>query len=387
MRASRGDFIMIHYKNYHIRFCLLFAAGLLLGGCSKEDELKKRPFLMGFRPFPYEISQVGIEYTYDKLAAEADIINHHFDNGVPWEEALNGESFPTHIMDDWTYRLSKADVRQKTYVSVTPINFSRDGLAAYRGTEDNMPLPAPWNTYGFNHENVKTAYLNYCKRVIDFFEPDYFGMSIETNLLYLHNPGLWAQYLKLHEHTYHSLKLLYPDLPVFSSVAGAPLLKGFLEGNDHVQQRLAVMQLLELSDYYAISFYPHLTGFGGNPYPDNTFDELFSISPKPLIIAETGYTAETFSMNNGHGLITIQTDPVKQQLFLDDLLAASDEWRATFVIYSTLRDYDQHWKQIGSPHDINIAWRDAGLYDEAGNPRPALNSWRGWYKRRVDGGI
>jgi hypothetical protein len=387
MTAFERRFRMIHYKNYHIKIFLLLAAGLLLDGCSKEVEFEKRPFLMGFTPFPFEISREGVEYTYDKLSAEADIISHHFDNGVPWEEALTGKSFPSHIMDDWTYRLAKADVRQKTYVSVTPISFSRDGLAAYRGTEDNMPLPPPWNTYGFNHESVKTAYLNYCKRVIDFFQPDYFGMSIETNLLYLDNPGMWAKYMQLHEHIYHSLKVLYPDLPVFSSVAGAPLLKGFLEGNDHVQQRLAVMQVLELSDYYAISFYPHLTAFHANPYPENTFDELFSISPKQLIIAETGYAAQTFSMNSGKGLITIQTDPVKQQLFLDDLLASSEEWSAKFVIYSTLRDCDQHWKQTGSPEDINIAWRDAGLYDEAGHPRPALNSWREWYKRRVEGGI
>ena len=378
---------MIDYKKHHLKTFLILILALLSGGCSKEDELKKRPFRMGFTPFPYEISREAVEYTYDKLAAEADIINHHFDNGVPWEEALNGESFSSQIMDDWNYRVAKADVRQKTYVSVTPINFSRNGLAAYRGREDNMPLPFPWSTYDFNHENVKTAYLNYCKRVIDFFQPDYFGMSIETNLLYFENPGLWAEYMELHDYVYGELKRQHPDLPVFSSVAGAPLLEGFLEGNDHVQQRLAVMQLLQRSDYYALSFYPHLTGHLGNPYPENTFDELFSISTKPLIIAETGYTAEIFSMDNGNGMITIQTDPLKQKLFLDDLLAASEDWNAEFIIYFTVRDYDQLWRQIGSPTDINIAWRDAGLYDEAGNPRPALNSWREWYKRRVAEGM
>ena len=378
---------MTDHKKYHAKILVILTGALLLGSCSKEDELKKRPFRMGFTPFPYGLSQEAVEYTYDKIAAEADIINHHFDNGVPWEEALNGESFPSRIMEDWKYRVAKADVRRKSYVSVTPINFSRNGLAAYRGTEDNMPLPSPWNAYDFNHQNVKTAYLNYCKRVIDFFQPDYFGMSIETNLLYLGNPELWIEYMDLHEYIYRELKLLYPDLPVFSSVAGAPLLQGFLEGNDHVQQRLAVMQVLELSDYYALSFYPHLTGYGGNPYPENTFDELFSISTKPLIIAETAYTADIFSMDNGEGMISIQTDPLKQKLFLDDLLAASEEWNAEFLIYFTVRDYDQLWRQIGSPTDINIAWRDAGLYDESGNPRPALNSWRQWYKRRVEEGM
>ncbi|MEX2231690.1 MAG: hypothetical protein WD824_06000 [Cyclobacteriaceae bacterium] len=364
-------------------FCL--AGALLLTGCSKEDDVKSRNFRMGFTPFPYEISTQGVEYVYNKLETEADIINHHFDNGVPWPEALKGEDFDQKVIDDWTFRKSKAKPSHKTYVSVSPINFSRDGLAVYRGAEENMPLPAPWNSYSFNDEKVKTAYLNYCKRVIDFFHPDYFGMSIEANLLYVMNPQLWTDYLELHEYIYAQLKLLYPDLPVFTSVAGSPVLNGFLDSNSHdyVQQRLAMMQLLQFSDYYAISFYPHLI-YRGVPYPENIFDELFSISSKPLIVAETGYTAQNFSMDMGQGIFPIGTDPAKQQKFVDDLLAASEKWKAKFVIYFTVRDYDQLWAQIGSPVDINIAWRDSGLYDEAGNPRPALNTWREYFKRKLE---
>ena len=357
---------------------------VVLSSCSQEDESKTRPFRMGFTPFPYDLSIDAVEYTYEKLQSEADIINHHFDNGVPWTEALSGEDLPDAIMADWNFRKGKDKPTRPTYVSVTPINSFRDGLAAYRGSEDNMPLPSPWSEYAFNDENVKTAYLNYCKRVIDFFQPDYFGMSIESNLLYVIRPDLWTAYLELHEYIYQQLKFFYPELPVFCSVAGAPMLDGFLEGNDHVQQRLAVMQLLQVSDYYAISFYPHLTNYMGNPYPDNTFDALFSISGKPIIIAETGYPAQDFTMDAGNGAFTIHTDQEKQKKFVDDLLTASEKWNAEFVIYFTMRDYDQLWARIGSPTDLNIAWRDAGLYDESGNPRPALNSWRDWFKKRLE---
>jgi len=371
--------------NKYIRTIVFSATAVfILGGCSKHEELKSRPFRMGFTPFPHEISQEGVEFVYNTLGTEADIVNHHFDNGVPWIEALNDAEFSHQIMEDWHYRKSHVMPSHKKYVSVTPINASRNGLAAYRGGEANMALPSPWNTYSFNDEEVKTAYLNYCKRVIEFFQPDYFGMSIEANLLYVLDPTLWTDYLALHQYIYHQLKASYPDLPVFSSVAGTPMLKGFIEGNDHVQQRLPVLQLMQLSDYYAVSFYPHLSGYLGNPYPDNTFDELFSISSKPLIVAETGYTAETFSMDIGDGPLTIHTDPVKQQKYLDDLLAACEKWKAKFVIYFSVRDYDQLWAQIGSPGDINIAWRDAGLYDEAGNPRPAMNSWKEYFKRKLE---
>lgn len=366
----------------HIKtIAFAIAAVLALAGCHKDDEIQTRHFRMGFSPSAYEVSPGATGYVYDKLETEADIISHRFDNGVPWTESLNGSDYDKHIMDDWAYRKSKTNPSKKTVVSVTPLNFSRDGLANDRGVENNMPLAAPWDTYKFDDENIKTAYLNYCKRIIDFFQPDYFGMAIESNLLYMMNPDVWSDYLHLHEFIYRQLKSLYPDLPVFSSVAGAPMLKDFLVDNDHVQQRLAVMQLLQFSDYYALSFYPHLSAYKGGPYPENTFNELFSMSSKPVIVAETGYTAETFSMDAGAGSRVIETDPLKQQKFVSDLLAASEKWKAKFVIYTTLRDYDPLW--TGSSANPEIARREAGLYDENGNPRPALNSWREYFKRKV----
>jgi hypothetical protein len=360
----------------------LFAGLLILSSCDKDDDPKTRSFYMGFTPFPYEKSVEAVNYTYSKLETDGDIINHHFDNGVPWIEALNGQPFHQNIIDDWDFRKSKTSAKHKIYVSVTPINFSRDGLAAYRGEADNMALPAPWSTYPFNHINVETAYLNYCKRMIDFFQPDYFNMAIEANLLYVNNSTRWSEYLHLHRFIYTELKLAYPELTVFTSVSGAYLLPGFLDGNDHSQQRLAALQVLQDSDLYGISFYPYLSKYLGQTYPTTTLEELFSISPKPVAIAETGFTAQTFTIDVGNGPVTVNSDPTKQEWYIKDLLYSSDRIKAVFVIQFVIRDYDQLWEQIGSPTDINIAWRDTGLYDESGNPRPALSAWRDYLSRK-----
>jgi hypothetical protein len=337
---------------------------------------------MGFTPFPYEISLDAANYVYTKLETESDIVNHHFDNGVPWMEALNEQPFHQNIVDDWNFRKSKTNETHKVYVSATPLNFSRNGLAAYRGESDNMELPVPWNSYPFNHVNVRTAYFNYCKRLVDFFNPDFFNMAIEANLLYVNNPTKWSEYLQLHQYVYAQLKFTYPDLKVFTSVAGAHLVAGFLEGNDYVQHRLAALQLLEHSDLYGISFYPYLGKYLANPYPEGTLEQLFSISTKPVAVAETGYAAQTFSLDAGSGLITIESDPSKQQKYIKELLTVCEKFKAVLVINFVIRDYDQLWVQIGSPTDINIAWRDSGLYDENGNPRPALNTWKGFLARK-----
>ena len=103
----------------------------------------------------------AVEYSYQKIGQDADIINHHFDNGVPWLEAEINSPFHPNVMNDWSYRKTKTPSNHKVYLSVAPINISRNGLANYRAAEDDMPLPAPWNTYKFSDQPVKIAYLNY----------------------------------------------------------------------------------------------------------------------------------------------------------------------------------------------------------------------------------
>jgi hypothetical protein len=109
--------------------------------------------------------------------------------------------------------------------------------------------------------------------------------------------------------------------------------------------------------------------------------ELFSISTKPLAIAETGYAAQTFSIDMEGGTLTIVSDQNKQEKYMSDLLKARTKREAKFVINFVLRDYDDLWEEIGSPTDIAIAWRDSGLYDEDGNPRKALTRWRDYLEK------
>jgi hypothetical protein len=359
-------------------------AAIIIAGCSKDDPELTRSFNMGFTPFPYAVSQEAVDFTYQKIAQDADMVNHHFDNGVPWVEALNDEPFHTNITNDWTHRKNSTPPGQKVYISVAPLNIDRNGLGKYRGEAEDMPLPAPWDSYHFSSIEVKTAYVNYCKRIIEFFKPDFFNMAIEANLLYYVNPSLWSEFLDFHEYVYQQLKASYPDLVVFSSVTGAHMLEKFFEGNDHVQQRLAVRQILENSDLYALSFYPYLSNYLGNPFPENTFEELFNISDKPLAIAETGYAAQSFTINTGTGEVTVTSDPVKQHQYLEELLSAAEKHHARFVINFVLRDYDQLWQSIGAKNDLTIAWRDTGLYDEDGNTREAYTTWKGFLSRSLE---
>ena len=204
--------------------------------------------------------------------SHADIVAHHFDNGIPWNEALHGEPYHENIMDDWNLRRTLTPEDSVVYVAMTPINLFRNSLAPYRGEADDMPLPEPWASYDFNHPDVKQAYLNHVMNTVEFFQPDYLAFSIEANLLWNGNPARWDAYFELHQETYTALKAEYPDLPVFASVLGVSFMDGYRDEDDAPRHRELLTDMMAYSDLYGISLYPFLTSLLTNDIPDSMWE-------------------------------------------------------------------------------------------------------------------
>lgn len=363
-----------------ILVCLISLIGI--SASAQEDEM--RTFAMGFTPFPYEISFPAVSWTYDAIEHDADLIAHHFDNGVPWDEALNGEPFSRNIQGDWELRRSRTLDDQIVYLSITPIAFLRDGLAPYRGEQDDMPLPEPWSGYTFNHPDVVTAFINYARRAIDWFQPDYLNVGVEVNLLKKINPAMWGDYVLLHGEVYETLKADYPDLTIFVSLTGIDMLEGYTDAN-HAEQMNALVDIMPYTDLIAWSLYPYMTSYMTNAIPMDMFDRLAElVAPfgKTTAVAETGYPAQSFAIQATDDLrLEFEGTPELQADYIDMLLSKAQEYRMAFVINFILRDYDALWQQIGGQEDLTIAWRDTGLYAEDGTDRPALVVWRRWLER------
>lgn len=174
---------------------------------------------MGFTPWPYDLTIEAIEDTYDFIHQNATIISYHFDNGVPWDEAFNNTPLPTHLKNDWQGRLDKTKDDMKVLLSLTPINFSRDGLALnWAENGDNKPLSEEWGGVEFDNPKVIKAYTNYVLRAVEFFKPDFLSIGIEANILISNVPQHWDAYLALNQSVYKAVKARHPDLPVFSTV-------------------------------------------------------------------------------------------------------------------------------------------------------------------------
>ncbi|MCK9410387.1 MAG: T9SS type A sorting domain-containing protein [Bacteriovoracaceae bacterium] len=366
--------MMITRKIYSFAIHFIYFCVLPLGSLFSQVRAAV-PFL-GFTPFPYALSQSDSvqKFTYDRIALDGNIIAHHFDDGIPWNEAFADSLFPSSIVSDWNTRIAHTPVQHKVYVAITPINILRNGLALNKNNNGgDQPLPPPWDTLPFHAPQVKKAFLNYCKRIIDTFHPEYIAIGIEVNLLKKETPALWASYVELHSYIYVELKKKYPMLPIFVSCTGFDL-AGFTSANQSEQVK-ALHDIIPWSDYFGLSLHPQLSVFMAEVVPSQQIlDSICLLSQKPIAICETSYPAEYFTVYN-NSLIYNGTAQ-KQHQYISNLISLSQQREIIFIINFILRDYDQLWSEIGSPDDINKIWKDTGFYTENGEPREVLQLWK-----------
>ena len=71
---------------------------------------------------------------------------------------------------------------------------------------------------------------------------------------------------------------------------------------------------------------------------------------------------------------------------LTQTLQFADAHRFAFLIWFLSRDYDGLWEKLkDTASDLLRIWRDCGLEDGTGQPRPAHEVWRGAFVRPLTG--
>ncbi|MBI4976811.1 MAG: hypothetical protein HZC28_04975 [Spirochaetes bacterium] len=338
-----------------------------------------RPFRMGFTPWPYEFTAVAVERTYSFIAAHGDIISHHLDNGVPWDEMLTNGAFPAPVEKEIADRLSRKRSGQKIFLSLNPLELDRRNLAGYWNTATQMPLAGLWKSRSFSDSNVITAYINYCRKMIDRFQPDYMAYTIEANVGFSNtNDALFTNYLVLASNVYTTLKSAYPALPVMLTIVAADFNDGFEELKPLDEK------LLQFSDFVAVSTYPYFDPDNAPQIADTAriksgwLKEIAALAPaKPFAIAETGFIAETY---DSLGLM-IPANSKWQADYINLLYRELTDLNAVFAVWFVPQDYDKGSKQLASmgipAYDY---WRDTGLLDGTGTARPSLTVWDEWYR-------
>jgi hypothetical protein len=327
----------------------------------------KRGFRMGFTGFSYDITPEAIEASRKFVRENGDIVCHHIE-GVPWAEALHNQPFPTALVEEWKGKKAATPAGGKVYLAISP---GRGELKI--ADKAGSTIPDELKGKGYDDPLVMQAYLNYCRRAIEFFDPDYLAIGIEVNEIHDLGPQAWQAYVALHQHVYGQLKKGYAEMPVFASWTLHNMFK----------KRGAMLadwkKLMPYNDLVAVSYYPFMVAdsdrFAALDWMTAQFDEF----QKPYAIVETNDAAERLPLPAAK--VVIQGTPQKQEAYYVRLLALARERNFEFVISFIHQDYDALWDKIKffSP-ELFIAWKDCGLLDERGKRRPAYQRWKHYFE-------
>ncbi|MDJ0795093.1 MAG: hypothetical protein QNI98_12740 [Woeseiaceae bacterium] len=369
------------YRRAQTLVLLLILAGLLqaCGGGSSGTApppapIETRSFELGFTPWPYDATANAVNFVYSEVALRGDFIAHHLDAGIPWEEALNGLPYSADLENELATRLSNTPANMRTYLALSPLNGPRDGLAEYWGSAPNQPLVAPWDTREFDDPDVVTAYTNFATDLIQRFDPEYFNLGIEVSELAINDSAAYDRLVTFTATVSGALKSQFPDVQLMISVA----LKS-PNSAEAATIRAELPRIIQHVDAVGVSVYPYIffdhadRGDPGN-MPADWLSQIASLAGgKPIAIAETGWAAETLTIP-AFG-VDIASNATYQNAYLNALFSAAESLDAEFIVWFSLVDFDALWNGVLAQDPVAHIWRDTGLYDEALNPRPALDTW------------
>ncbi|MDQ3148572.1 MAG: glycoside hydrolase family 97 catalytic domain-containing protein [Chloroflexota bacterium] len=357
------------------------------------------------------------------IGANGDLVAYHFDNGVPWVEALADTfasaepPYSANVREVWAQERAARPAGTKVAVAINPLGVPRNSLAPYWGVGqgfyhddrfnlvgtgvvqdyESRLLPHPWNTYALDSPQVKTAFLNYARRTLDYFRPDYLITGVEVNLALQADPVLFARYVELQRYVYTQLRAnpAYAHVKIGVSVAaeyfvadefGVPVLADAMQGSGVAEGHLnGLRALLPYTDLVGLSVYPVKTRFGTSQIQAGFFDTLFStlrsVTDKPLAITEAGYPSSTFQVQNLHFSSSRET----QFRFLRLMLSESAKHGLEFVTNYSVRDQTPYMDKLRarslevppfiSPRLVEFYkyFEFIGVFEASGEPKPSAS--------------
>jgi hypothetical protein len=328
-----------------------------------------RPFLMGFTKWPSDLTVDGLRTTEAYANAHGDIVSVMFIGGIPWQEALDRRPYSRDVEEQLSYRPPQG---KRLFLSISPLDEGRDGLAPYWGEHDNLPLPSDWASCRFDSPQAVTAYTNFVLDAVARMHPDYCAIAIEANDLLTKRPDEWTQFKRLYLYTYRAVKRAHPLLPVFFTTDMSHYL-GFAQGSDARFQRARVADLMRSSDLFAMSFYPFMGYSGPRPFSASLLDCARAFG-KPIAVSESGMTSQDVTLPT-YG-VTLRGSYLDQVAFERRLLAVAAASRYRFVINFATTDFDALCAKLPrSAAELASIWEYTGMQTGAKRRKPAASVW------------
>lgn len=358
-------------QNLLVLFCLP-----ILFGCSHNDsteQKEQRTFYMGTTPWPADLTIEEVNKTYDFINTHCDIVSHHINEGIPYEELYNNLPLPGNLLNDMALKKAKTASSKNVFLSVAALNIDRISKDRYydKATTPN-DIKAYWESLPFDDPKVITAYVRYIDWLIEQLDPIYVNYGVESNSSNWSSTD-FARYRTFLSQVYTQLKAGHPSISFFVSFMVSDSL-GRAE------------QLLPYTDFIGLSAYPYYfspTNSDPKNIPDTLFENFINLDAnKPWVFAETGYIAQNLVIPEYN--LNKQGTPVWQNEYLEQVLQLCQNKRAKMFIWFCPKDYDAlltTFENQGVSQE-NLAtmklWRDTGLIDEQDVQRPAYHTWLQW---------
>jgi uncharacterized protein (TIGR03067 family) len=326
----------------------------------------KRPFRMGFTGFVYDITLEAVGASRKFCRENGDILAHHIE-GAAWAEALSGQPFPKALLEEWEGKKSATPPKGKVYLAISP------GRGTLKIVDKGGPLPDALNGKAYDDPLVMKAYLNYCRRAIEFFRPDYLAIGIEVNEIQSDGGDKkWAAYFALHQYIYKELKKDHNDLPIFASWT----LHSMFQKRGVMLEEFT--KLMPYNDLVAVSYYPFFVPDKDRLAALDWMTGEFDSFKKPYAMVETNDAAERLPLPSLK--VVIEGTPEKQVAYYRKLLALAQKRDFVFIISFVHQDYDALWEKIKNvAPELFKAWRDCGMLDENGKARPVYQVWKDFF--------
>jgi hypothetical protein len=332
--------------------------------------------LFGFTAFPYDFTLEAVVKTHRIVADNSTIYALHFDDGIPWKEALADAPWPKRIQKEWEDQARGIPPNRKVYLGLAPLATDRKSLAPATGEQKRLPMPTELAGVALDDPKVEIAYLNYARRAVRQFKPDFLNLGIEAGGILLRDPVRWHQFEHLYDHVRSHLKQQYPQLAIGIS---------FSLGHLRVESSAKIAKpLVDNSDYLGLSFYPSasafdekfgLPGFGqGVDAWRKPLGWVRTYTDKPIALCETGYTTRDSDVPQFN--LHIKGSAQLQAAYVRDLFEIARRDRYAFVIWFLAIDYEKLYAKMPPGSEVMQLWRNIGLLDGDLHPKPGWEIWQ-----------
>jgi hypothetical protein len=368
-------------------FFLVLALGLSvlpLGGNAAKTKASSEAGVetkFGFTPFPYDATAEAVAKTQEIIDQASNLYALHFDDCIPWNELIKDEPFPAYFQDDWRRLAGNTPPGHAVYVGVALLAKDRRNPAPTCGRNKGRMEDLPKKLRGpLDSDEMKKAYLRYIQRAVDTFHPQFLNIGIESDGLAAHVPARWKQFENLFGYVRQEIKKQHPDIQIGVSLGLQTLL------DPSVAER--AKPLVENSDYFGLSFYPYASAMGekfgapalgdGDRRWRGPLEWARNYTNKPVAICETGFTTQNINIRKYD--LRMQGDVDSQAAYVKYLVNTAKQQRYMFVVWFLAVDYDQLYAKMpdNSEKEVNLLWRNIGMYDGHLKQKRAWKEWMEW---------